>query len=113
MTSARTPGPAATQWGLRPMKLAAFPRCSSNTGLTLQMCRSAPSSRPVQPAIGGRDVARPRSALRRLSVTRPAQMLAMNLGHQPGLFTYMQPRNLVRDGPNAATNLRFRPTYEN
>jgi hypothetical protein len=55
----------------------------------------------------------PRAALRGLSVTRPAQMLAMSLGHQPGLFTYMQPQNLVRDGPNAATNLRFRPTYEN
>ena len=22
-------------------------------------------------------------------------------------------QNLVRDGPNAATNVRFRPTYEN
>ena len=30
---------------------------------------------------------RPGSALRGLSVTRPAQMLAMSLGHQPGLFT--------------------------
>jgi len=40
-------------------------------------------------------------------------MLAMSLGHQPGLFTYMQPQNLVRDDPNAATNLRFRPTYGN
>jgi hypothetical protein len=40
-------------------------------------------------------------------------MLAMSLGRQPGLLTYMQPQNLVRDGPNAATNLRFRPSYEN
>jgi hypothetical protein len=40
-------------------------------------------------------------------------MLVMNLGLQPGLFTYMQPQNLVRDGPNAATSLRFRPSYEN
>ena len=55
----------------------------------------------------------PDQALRGLSVTRPAEMLAMSLGHQPGLFTYMQPQNLVRDGPNAATNLRCRPTYEN
>jgi hypothetical protein len=41
------------------------------------------------------------------------QMLAMSLGHPPGLFTEMQPQNLVRDGPNPATNLRFRPPYEN
>jgi hypothetical protein len=43
----------------------------------------------------------PVPALRGLSVTRPAQMLAMSLRHQPSLLTYMQ--NLVRDRPNAAT----------
>ena len=75
--------------------------------------RLALSSAPRDPTFGGRVMARPGSALRGLSVTRPAQMLAMSLGHQPGLFTYLQPQNLVRDGPNAATNLRFRPTYEN
>jgi hypothetical protein len=81
--------------------------------MALRMCRSAIGSTRWDETFGVRVMARPGSALRGLSVTRPAQMLAMSLGHQPGLFTYMQPQNLVRDGPNAATNLRFRPTYEN